>query len=183
LRPVLALHPIHSREASLTHTYDVEKGRRASVAFFVMMGYSSRRDNQNEAISVVECFGFSFLSILICVSSASYAAVNSADSNALNTNGSLTRSKEDKSGDGKYISVFLLSSNKLYRIKSTRFLPGLQILSAQTFQLCSLFLIVAPHSVSFSSLKELILSVQVRIFSFFPLHTLVKSAQGLEDVS
>jgi hypothetical protein len=106
-------------EKTASHRYDVETGRSVSVAFFVMMGYSCRRDNQNEAISVDECFSFSRLSFLIFVSPSSSATVNSAHSNALNTNGSLTQFKEDKSSDGKYtyISLFLLSSDKLCRIQ------------------------------------------------------------------
>jgi hypothetical protein len=35
--------------------------------------------------------------------------------------------------------VFLLSSDKLCRIKWTRFFSSLKLLSAQTFQLCSHF--------------------------------------------
>jgi hypothetical protein len=108
-------------EKPASHGYDVEKGRRASITSFVMRGYSSQRNNQNEDISVDEYFSFSLLSFLISVSSFS-----SADSNALNTNRSLTQSKEDTSSDEKYSSMFLLSSDKLCRNKFTRFLSNLQ---------------------------------------------------------
>jgi hypothetical protein len=43
-------------EKPAKHRDDVEKGKSALIAFFVMMGYSCRRDNQNEAISVEESF-------------------------------------------------------------------------------------------------------------------------------
>jgi hypothetical protein len=82
-------------EKPASHRYGIEKGRRASIAFFVMMGYFYRRDNQNETISVDECFSSIFVSFLISVGSSSSATVSSADSNALNTNGSPTQSKED----------------------------------------------------------------------------------------
>jgi hypothetical protein len=81
-------------EKTASHRHDVETGRSTSTAFFVMTGYSCRRDNHNEAIrvSVGECFKFSFslLSFRMSVSPSS-----SAGSNALDTNGSHTQSKED----------------------------------------------------------------------------------------
>jgi hypothetical protein len=110
-------------EKPASHRYDVENGWSASVAIFVTMGHSRRRNNQKEAISVEQFFSFSLLSCFISVSSSFSAAVNSADSNAINTTEYLTQSKEDASGDGKYFSMFL---RKLYRIKS-RFLSSLQL--------------------------------------------------------
>jgi hypothetical protein len=106
-----------------SHRYNVEKRMSGSIAHFMMMGYSCQRDDQNEAISVDECFSFSLLLFPIFVSSSS-ATINSADSNALLTNESLTQSKEDASSDRKYFSMFLLSSDKLYRIKSAKFLSS-----------------------------------------------------------
>jgi hypothetical protein len=44
-----------------------------------------------------------------------------------------------KASDGKCFSLSLLGSDELCRIKLTSFLSSPQILSAQTFQLCSLF--------------------------------------------
>jgi hypothetical protein len=95
-RDLFLLSIVFIAEKPVSHRYVVEKGRLASIAFFVMMGYSCRRDNQNEAIrvSVDECFIFSLPSCLMSVSSSS-ATVNSADSNTLDTNGPLTQSKED----------------------------------------------------------------------------------------
>jgi hypothetical protein len=72
-------------EKSAWHRYNAEKGSSASVAFFVMMGYSCRRDNQNETISVDEWFSFSLPPFLISISLSS-ATVNTAESNSLNTN-------------------------------------------------------------------------------------------------
>jgi hypothetical protein len=66
-------------EKPASHRHDVEK------ALFVMLGCSFRRDNQNEAIFVDECFRFSLLSLIISVSSSS-ETVNSADSKAFDTN-------------------------------------------------------------------------------------------------
>jgi hypothetical protein len=57
----------------------------------VMVGCSCWRDNQYEAVSVDECYSFSLLLFHISFSSSSSATVNSPDSNALNTNGSLTQ--------------------------------------------------------------------------------------------
>jgi hypothetical protein len=39
-------------EKPASHKYYAEKGWSASIAIFVMMGYSCQRDNQYEAISV-----------------------------------------------------------------------------------------------------------------------------------
>jgi hypothetical protein len=83
-------------EKSASHRYDVAKGQSASIAFFVILGTSCRRDIQNETISVDECFIFSPLSFLI-----SFPTVNSSDSNELNIKGSLSQLKEDTSSDEK----------------------------------------------------------------------------------
>jgi hypothetical protein len=127
-----------SQQRSQPHT----EGRSVSIPLFVMMGYSCRQDNQNEAISVDECFSFSLLSPLISVSSSS-ATVNSADSNALNTNGSLTQSKEDISSDGKYLSMFVFffysEVTNFVELIRQDFCPVCKVLSSRTFQLCSLF--------------------------------------------
>jgi hypothetical protein len=98
-------------EQPASHRYDVEKG----IAFFV----SCRRDNQNEAISVDECFSFGLLSSLISVSSSSSATVNSADSNALHTNGSLSPSPRkiyQMTGNTFQCFFFLLCCDRLCRI-------------------------------------------------------------------
>jgi hypothetical protein len=73
-------------------------------------------------------------------------------------------SKEDTSSGGKDFSMFLLGSEQFCRIKSTRFLTSLQHFVSSNISNLFSSLILAPHSVSFS----LILSVKVRIFSFFP---------------
>jgi hypothetical protein len=78
-------------EKSSPHRYGVEQGRRASIAVSVMMEYSCRRVNQNEAVSEDECFSFGLLPFLISVSSSS-ATVSSAGSSALN-NGSLIQGR------------------------------------------------------------------------------------------
>jgi hypothetical protein len=65
----------------------VQKRRSDSIAFFVMMAYSCRRDNENQAVSIDECFRFGLLSFLISVSSSFSATVNSVDSDALNDRG------------------------------------------------------------------------------------------------
>jgi hypothetical protein len=92
-------------EKPVSHRYNLEKGRSASITFFVMTGYYCQGENQHEAISVDEGFSFGLLSFLISVSSSS-TAVNSADSNTFNINGSLTQSKEDIASDGKYLQCF-----------------------------------------------------------------------------
>jgi hypothetical protein len=85
--------------------YDIEKRRSASVAFFVVMGYSCRIDNQTEAVSVDECFSSCLLSFLISTGVSS-ATVNSAESNALNINRSVNQSMVYTSNDWKYFSIF-----------------------------------------------------------------------------
>jgi hypothetical protein len=84
--------------------------------------------------------------------------------------------------DGKYFSVFLLSSDKLRRIKLTRFVSNMQLFVSSNISALFNFLILDPHSVSFF-LNELILPVQVRIFLYFPCILLLKSVQGLGDTS
>ena len=125
-RDLFLLFTVVITEKPASQRYDVEKGRSASIALFVIMGYSSLRDNQNEVISVDKCFRFSPLSFLISVSSSSSETVNFADPQAFIVNGSLTQSKEDTSSDGKYFSTFLLSSDRVCRIKLTKSLPSLQ---------------------------------------------------------
>jgi hypothetical protein len=93
-------------EKPASYRYNAEKGRSASIAFFVIMGYSRRRDYPNEAISVDELFSFSLLSLLVSVSSSSSATVNSDDSKALKTDGSLTQSKENTSSGGNNFQCF-----------------------------------------------------------------------------
>jgi hypothetical protein len=92
-------------EKSASHRYDARKGRSALISFFVVMGYSCWKDIQKQAISVDERFSFSLLSFLISISSSS-ATVNSALSNVLNTNGSLTQSKKGTSGKWNKFQCF-----------------------------------------------------------------------------
>jgi hypothetical protein len=69
----------YQRSQPHTRRYGADKGRSASVAFFVMMDYSRRRDSRKEAISVYRRFSFSFPSFLISFCLSSSATVNSAD--------------------------------------------------------------------------------------------------------
>lgn len=138
-----------------------------------MREYSSRRDNQNETISVEEWFSFNHLMFLISVSLSYYATVNYPVSNILNTNWSLALFMELTSCDRKCFSIFLLSSNKLCRIKSKRLCLVCNILSAQAFQFLFTCLIIGLPTV-LVFLKRVNLSVRVRIFSLCPcIHLLV----------
>jgi hypothetical protein len=78
-------------EKPASHKYDVEKGTSVSIAFFVMMGYSHQRYNQNEAICFDERFSSNLLSYPISISSSSSATVNSTDWYTFNTDPSLTQ--------------------------------------------------------------------------------------------
>jgi hypothetical protein len=140
---------VFTAEKPASHKYDVEKGIRAAIASFVMMGYSCRVDNQNEAVCIDECYSFSLLSFLISVSSSYSATVSSADSDALNTIISLIKSEEDTSSDAKHFSVFLLSNDKRWRIKCTQAFVQSTTFVSSNISILSSYLIVAPYSISF----------------------------------
>jgi hypothetical protein len=78
-QPILALHQVHSREASLTQARCRE--RKECLSSLLCDNGVLLSDNQNEVMSVDEHFSFSLLSFLISISSSS-AAVDSAESNA-----------------------------------------------------------------------------------------------------
>lgn len=137
-------------EKPAPHRYDIEKGKSASIAFFLMMGHSCLRDNKNESISADECLSFSLPLFLFFCNLSSSATANSADLKPINTNGSLTQSKENIPSDGKYFLVFFFSSDKICRIKLARFLSSLLIFVRSNTSTLTSLLILAPHSVSFS---------------------------------
>jgi hypothetical protein len=95
------------------------------------------------------------------------------------TNRSLTQSKEDMSSDGKYVSVFLLDSGRIRRIKSSRFLSSVKLFVSSNISSLFSFLILAPHSVSFF-LTDLILSAQVRMFLFLHCNLLLTVFEAWE---
>jgi hypothetical protein len=172
-RDLFLLFIMFIAEKPASHRYDVETGRSASVAFFVMMGYSCRRDNQNQAVSIDELFSFGLLSSLISVSSFSSATFNSADSNAFNTRGS--QSKEDALSHGKYVSMILLRSAKLCRSKSTKFLSSAQLFISSNISTLFSFRFWFPIVLVFLQRVNFISTSKN---SFFPsLHTLVKSVK------
>jgi hypothetical protein len=86
-RPVLALHHVHNREASLTQILCRE--RQECFSRLLRDDGVLLSEEKNEAIPVDKCFSFTLLLFLISIRSSSSATVISADSNALDTNGSL----------------------------------------------------------------------------------------------
>jgi hypothetical protein len=99
--------------------------------------------------------------------------------NAFNTNRSLTQPKKIHQVIGNTFLCFYSVVTDSVELNRQDFCPVCNFLSAQPFQLCSLFLILVYHSVSFP-LKELILSVQGRIFSFFPCIILLRVFKAWE---
>jgi hypothetical protein len=137
-QPFLVLYRVHNGETSFAYI------QRVSFAYFVTMGYSCWEDNQIEAMPVDKCFSFGLLLVrfFFLVISYSSATVNSSESNALRTDGSLTQFKEDTASDGRYI-LFIFRSYKLCKITSIS-----KFLSAQIFQPNFLYNLAA-HSFSF----------------------------------
>jgi hypothetical protein len=80
--------------------------------------------NQNEAISVNECFSFSRLSLFIFINTYSSAIVNYVDSNALNTNRSLTQSKEALQVTGNAFQCFYSAMTKFLELTDKTFVQS-----------------------------------------------------------
>ncbi len=138
-RDLFLLFTVLITKKPASQRYDVERGRSAPIASFVIMGYSSLRDNQNEVISVDKCFSFSPLSFLISVSSSSSETVNFADPQAFIVNGSLTQSRKIHQVMENTFQRFYSAATEFVELNRQNLRPVCNLLSIETFQLCSLF--------------------------------------------
>jgi hypothetical protein len=117
------------------------------------------------------------LPFLISVSSSSSAKINSADSNALNINGSLTQSKEDTSSEWKtLINVFTQQEKNFVWLNQQDFYPVCNVCQLKYYKFVFYFWFwVCLKNVNFVSTSK----------SFFipSLHKLAKSVQNLGNFS
>jgi hypothetical protein len=165
-REVSLLFIVFTAEKSASHRHDEEKGRRTSVPFFVMKGYSCRRDNQNEAMltndSVSVFCRFVFPSAHLLLQQLILLSLT------LLTKTDLSPSPRNIYQVTETLSIAFTQEWTICSIKSTRIIESLTFCQLKHFNsvLFFFFWFVVIHSFSFS-LKELILSAQVRIYSFF----------------